>query len=60
MLGNVLFLLPTRKTKKTSIRKSPKKRIYSNYRNTKERKGIPVPRDWKRLRYYLMQIGIFK
>ena len=45
MLGNVLLSPPTRKTNKPSIRKSPKKRHYSNYRNTKESKGLPVPRD---------------
>ena len=27
---------------------------------TKEREGLPVLRDWKRLRYYLIQTGIFK
>ena len=60
MLGNVLLLLPIGKTNKPSIRKSPKKRLYSNYRNTEERKGLPALRDWKRLRYYLMQTDIFK
>ena len=60
MLGNVLLLPPIGKMNKLSTRKSLKKRLYNNYRNTEERKGLPVPRDWKRLRYYLMQTGIFK
>ena len=60
MLDNVLLPSPTGKTNKPSIRKSLKKRLYSNYKNTEEREGLPVPRDWKRLRYYLIQTGIFK
>ena len=50
MLGNVLLSSPTGKTNKTSIRKSPKNRLYSNYRNTEERKGLPVPRGWKKVK----------
>ena len=54
LLDNILLPPPTGKTNKSSMRKSPKKRLYSNYKNTDERKGLSVPRDWKMLRYYLM------
>ena len=60
LLDNILLPPPTGKTNKSSMRKSPKKRLYSNYKNTDERKGLSVTRDWKMLRYYLMQTGIFK
>ena len=60
LLGNVLLPTLTGETNKPSTRKSLRKRLYSNYRNTEEREGLLVLRDWKRLRYYLIQTGIFK
>ena len=47
-LGNILSQPPTRRTNKLSRRELSRKCRYSNYKNTKKRKGLLVPRDWKR------------
>ena len=50
MLSSVLLRPPTGRTNKPNKRKSPRKRCYSNYRNIEKGKGLPAPRDWKRLK----------
>ena len=60
LLGNVLLPTLTGERNKPSTRKSLRKRLYSNYRNTEEREGLLVPRDWIRLRYYRIHTGIFR
>ena len=50
LLGNVLLPPPTGKTNQPSTRKSSKKCFYSNYRNTEERKGLPMPWNWKKVK----------
>ena len=44
-LSNALLLQPTGKKNRPNIKKLPRMRHYSNYRNLEQSKGLAVPRN---------------